>query len=357
MAQHNATRDSASATAERDPVCFNGNTTRNVSVLAYLPPTQNPPTNLRIVGNVVATPPFGTQVMFQANPFGGSGSFAVLQANMTGPIQTGVQNLTQTFQWYYDFNAPNPTPPNLQANTTNHQLFVTLNSPQGPAITFQNPPVGGVYIIPGSVTAKRMDWATSIGWNAIQSFSIGNVTYCPNGYPKGADYDYHRRRKIHVCNCANPRLEGYRTRNGNQRRSLAVPGQKPTGGLYYTGDAGNRRVEHGWSTSRPCRAFPTADGSGTLDGSGALIGNSKVLSISATSGPPTCTPITRTTFTYNGVAGFKARLLYPTSQEFEGFFTVQDPTGHTKAYTVYPPNSPAHPFRHSTIRTTISSRP
>jgi len=36
---------------------------------------------------------------------------------------------------------------------------------------------------------------------------------------------------------------------------------------------------------------------------------------------------------------FKAVLIYP-GNYFEGFFTIEDPPGHTKAYTVYLPGGP-----------------
>jgi hypothetical protein len=325
--------------AERDPVCFNGNTTRNVSVLAYLPPTQSPPANLRVVGNVVATTPFGTQVMCQANPFS-PGSFALLQANMTGPIPTGVQNLTQTFQWYYDFNAPNPTAPNLQANTTNHQLFVTLSSPQGPAITPQYPPVGGVPVIPGTVTAKRMDWATSTAWNAIQSFSVDGVTYCPGGYPQGATTITTAAEKFMYAIARSPSWRATGRVMTNSIAPWPFLDRKQPGDCVTLATLASAGLNMVGVPAGPCRAFPTADGSGTRDGSGNLIGNANVLSIAAKSGTPSCTSVTTTTFNFNGVAGFKARLQYRGGNEFEGFFTVQDPTGHTKAYTVYAPNSP-----------------
>ena len=76
----------------------------------------------------------GDPVMWQGSPFSQS-RFAVLNAPVTSALSMRVMHLTSTFQWYYDYNPQNTSAaPATYANSTNHQLFVTLSSPRGVTI-------------------------------------------------------------------------------------------------------------------------------------------------------------------------------------------------------------------------------
>jgi hypothetical protein len=124
----------------RDPACSTGGRVQHVAAVASIT-TPMPIMTLRIqatdAANSAASMTGTTQNIIPSGT-----SYAVVQSDMSKSLVTNVMNSYVTFNWCYDLN-DRPTP-NVSLGSTSHLVFVTYGTPVG-----------------SSVSAKRVDWATS----------------------------------------------------------------------------------------------------------------------------------------------------------------------------------------------------